>query len=580
VTVVRSISSLFAGTSRRDGPVAVVGGKSISFAEFERDVAALSAALGAKPGQRWMLLSADAYAVAVGLLAAFHAERTIILPANFQAGHLGELSRGIDGVLVHDQTAPPVAHQLAVFGHDAPAAGGALDGFNTEDVEVILHTSGTTGKPEPIAKSIRCLDAEVEAIAATFPRDSAATIHATVPAHHLYGLLFRLLVPLSVGEPFFGETLRYPEELQRLCETEARILLISSPAFLQRALQVLDMDVLKDRITGLFSSGGPLPPETAAAFHSGLAKPIVEIYGSTETGAIAHRIWQGAAQPEPLTPLAGVTLSVDPDNSILTVKSPFLHAMPSYRTGDRVNLLPDGRFELLGRADRIVKIEERRVSLYEVEKLLSAQADISAVQVELLEGRGGRKFLGAAIVPTAEGWSALKENGKRALAKQMRAALMPYLDLAALPRKWRFVKRLPETVKGTPSVTQFRALFGDSEHIVAEPLILDRSAEPSALRIKLKLPTELKYFDGHFEGFPILAGVVQLAWAGQFARSEFSLDGVFQRIEALKFFRVLTAEDEVTLALSYDRDKGLVHFRYENGEFAHAAGRIRFGASA
>jgi acyl-coenzyme A synthetase/AMP-(fatty) acid ligase len=39
---------------------------------------------------------------------------------------------------------------------------------------------------------------------------------------------------------------------------------------------------------------------------------------------------------------------------------------------DGIELMPDGRFRLLGRLDRVVKIEEKRLSLPEMEARLAA----------------------------------------------------------------------------------------------------------------------------------------------------------------------------------------------------------------
>ena len=576
---IRSISSLFAPPAKRDAPAAIVGGKQIKFKELERDVAALSAQLRTRPEARWLLLSEDAYAIAVGLLATLYAERIVVLPANLQPGHIDELSHRIDGILAHEQGVSSVARVLPIFGHDLPTKARTLGPFDTSRAEVVLHTSGTTGTPVPVHKSVRCLEAELAVLMGLFEHSEPYVVRATVPAHHVYGLLFRVLWPLLAAQPFVAETLRYPEELERACENSKGNILISSPAFLARALDVLDLDVVKDGLAGLFSSGGPLPCEVAAAYSTTLAKPVIEIYGSTETGGIGYRAWLNATQPEPLNPLPGITLSVNSDSEDLSVSSPFLHNMDSFQTGDRARLLPDGRFELLGRSDRIVKIEERRISLVEVEKILAARSEISSVQVELLEGRTGRKFLSAVIVPTAEGWSALTSGGKRALTNTLRAALTPYLDLVALPRKWRFVKKTPETVKGTSALSQFRAMFGLADD-VTRPILLDRTASRSALLLKMKLPTDLDYFDGHFDSYPILPGVIQLDWAVKFARDEFPLDGMFQRIEALKFFRVLSAGEEVTLKLRFDAKKELLHFQYDSDQHKHSAGRIQFGAAA
>ena len=254
--------------------------------------------------------------------------------------------------------------------------------------------------------------------------------------------------------------------------------------------------------------------------------------------------------------------------------------MQSFQTGDRVNLLPDGRFKLLGRTDRIVKIEERRISLAEVEQKLALQAEVSEARAELLENRAGRKIIGVLIVPTSEGWAALARDGKRALTNTLRTGLSPHLDLAAMPRKWRFVRRIPETIQGKTSLLQLRAMFSSAQDQVTRPIILDRETTSSELRLKLKLPEELEYFDGHFDDHPILAGVIQVNWAIEFAREAFPLGGEFQGIDALKFFRVMCAGEEVTLNLRQLGGKEKLHFRYCSEQHEHSVGRIRFGVAS
>ncbi len=576
----RAISSLFVPPGACERPAAIVGNRQISFAGLRDDVAALAATLQTRQGQRWLLLSEDAYALAVGFLATLYAGRTVVLPANLQIGHVSDLADQIDGILAHEQETPPEVKTVSILANDAAADRAALEPFDAARAEIILHTSGTTGQPVAIHKSLNCLEAEVATLDGLFRPTESYVVLATVPAHHIYGLLFRILWPLAAGQPFDAGLVRYPEELERAVETKANILLVSSPAFLGRALGVVDVDALKGHLVGAFSSGGPLPAEVAAVYNASLTRPIIEVYGSTETGGIGYRSVLDASRPAPLTPLPGVTLSVDSKSDILSIKSPFLSSDESFQTEDRVRLLPDGRFELLGRADRIVKIEERRISLTEVEQKLLSRAEISAIRVEVIKGNTGRQVLGALIVPTLEGWAALARDGKRALIKILRGALMPYLDLAAIPRKWRFVKKMPETPQGKSPLSQFQAMFDDSPNDVTRPIILRRETAPAELRLRLKLPPELKYFDGHFADYPILAGVIQLGWAIDYGREVFPLDGAFQRIEALKFFQVLCAGEEVTLDLKFEREKGKLHFRYSSAEHEHSAGRIHFGKAA
>src|SRR3546814_17943637 len=81
--------------------------------------------------------------------------------------------------------------------------------LDTADCEIQLHTSGTTGKPEAVIKPLRCLEAEVEVLEAVFGACGAQSVLATVPAFHIYGLLFRVLWPLSAGRLFESHSVAF-----------------------------------------------------------------------------------------------------------------------------------------------------------------------------------------------------------------------------------------------------------------------------------------------------------------------------------------------------------------------------------
>jgi acyl-coenzyme A synthetase/AMP-(fatty) acid ligase len=80
--------------------------------------------------------------------------------------------------------------------------------------------------------------------------------------------------------------------------------------------------------------------------------------------------------------------------------------------------LADGRFRLLGRADRIVKIEERRVSLDALERALREDAEVDDVRVLVLPGQ--REQLAAVVVPADP---TLLEGGEMPRAARWASAL-------------------------------------------------------------------------------------------------------------------------------------------------------------
>jgi len=70
-----------------------------------------------------------------------------------------------------------------------------------------------------------------------------------------------------------------------------------------------------------------------------------------------------------------------------------------YRTGDRVCLRSDGRFELLGRLDQQVKVRGMRVELGEIESALAAHPGVRAAVVELRDDAVRGAALAAYVVP-------------------------------------------------------------------------------------------------------------------------------------------------------------------------------------
>ena len=543
------------------------------------EVAVLAAAVRRRGGSAWLIASDDAYEVALGLLATLHAGAMVLLPASLQPGHLSELAAGAAGLLADE---PPPGCRLPVLALrdlDLAAERLPLAPLDRECAEVRLHTSGTTGAPVAVRKPLRCLEAEVAALDRLFARPAAQAVLATVPPYHIYGLLFRVLWPLAAGRSMARDTIRFPGELLAAARQAPGALLVSSPAFLKRALPVLDLAELGRQLGGAFSSGGPLPPEVAAAYNRSLAEPLVEVYGSTETGGIGWRSVLSAGAPPPWLPLPGVRLAIDPEDGVLMVASPFLPAPGWHRTGDGAELLPDGRFELRGRVDRIVKIEERRISLTEVEQRLGERQEVAAVRVlPLAAGAGGRPGLGAVVLPSLAGWQRLRTKGKEALRRALLEPLRGHLESAALPRRWRFVRRLPESAQGKTSTAALTALF-DAPQDAGQPRLLARSEHKNEARLSLHLPDGLRCFDGHFDGMPILAGVVQLDWVISFASERFALPPLVERIEALKFFEVIPAGAKVELELSCDAAAGRLQFSYTSRERLCSSGRIQLRAA-
>ena len=444
----------------------------------------------------------------------------------------------------------------------------AMQALDPESCALVLFTSGSTGEPAAIRKSLRQLDAEVDALDAVFGplAGDDALVHGTVSHQHIYGLLFRILWPLSSRRAFAPMRIAYNEQLTTLGPTP--VVLVASPAHLKRLPETQDWQPLSSALRVVFSSGGPLPVDAGLAVKRLWGQAAIEVFGSTETGGIAWR--RGDGSRASWQPLPDVEWRVQ--DGLLDVRSPHLPSSEWWSTSDRAHDIGDGRFELLGRADRIVKLEERRISLDAIQSRLQDSGLLDEVRVVALPGH--RILLAVAAVPSADGQALLDADGRPALAAMLRSWLDGHCDPIALPRRWRFVPALPVDARGKTGERDLASLF---RPLMPEPdWQLREDGKASAT---LLATAELAAFEGHFPQAAILPGVVMVDWAVRLGRDAFGVAGDLQCMEALKFQQLV--RPGMLLTADLDWSPGLLGFRFTSAQGVHASGRLRFdGATA
>jgi len=421
------------GGAARPGHAVVAwrDGAAVTWEQLRGEVGALAARLR---GERVAVCAEDGYAFCVGLLAAAAAGCRILLPPPDQPALRAELASEWDRLL-GDGGEPILTDSAA-----SPPAG-----FDPARIPVSFFTSGSTARPKRVDRPLALLEREVAAVAAMAGAVGGGCHRATVPHHHAYGLIFKLLWPLQAGRPFAARSYRLWEPL--LAELAAGDVLVSSPAHLDR----LDGLAATRRPELILSAGAPLPPGAAAATGRLFGRAVTEILGSTETGAIAHR---PGGTPLPWQPLPGATIAPDPDG-VLTAAAPWIAGRS--RGADRIAAAPGGGFHLFGRADRVAKIEGKRVGLASIEAALAALPEVADAAVVVLAGPPAT--LAAAVVLTACGGERLARDGAFRLGRWLRAGLADRLEPAARPRRWRFVSAVPVNPLGKRLAGSVAALF-------------------------------------------------------------------------------------------------------------------------
>lgn len=504
-------------------------------------------------GRDVALACEDGFEFSAALFGAWQAGAIPWMPADALPATLQRLRD--DGVTFAGEL--PDGLQAATGGGDI-----ALQALDLDACTLVLFTSGSTGEPAAIRKSLRQLDAEVDALESAFGALLGdATVHGTVSHQHIYGLLFRILWPLSARRPFARARLAYTEQLTTLGPESVAV--IASPAHLKRLPETQDWRALAQALRVVFSSGGALPVDAAGDVQRLWQQAPIEVFGSTETGGIAWRRADGSRAA--WLPLPGVDWRLQGDT--LEVRSPHLPDMDWFATSDRAHASGDGRFQLLGRADRIVKIEERRISLDAIETRLRESEWLD--EVRLLALPGPRVLLAAVAVPTSAGRELLDGEGRAAFVQRLRGWLAGHCDPIALPRRWRFLDAMPADARGKTSERALTALFRPR---MPPPLWLRRDAHGASAT--LIATAELAAFEGHFPQAPILPGVVLLDWAVRLGRDAFGLSFDVQRVEALKFQQLVRPGTELTVDLALV--PGRLDFRFTSAHGVHAAGRLRF----
>jgi acyl-coenzyme A synthetase/AMP-(fatty) acid ligase len=528
------------------------------FADLAGRVAGLVPAIRAAGPGRWLVYSEDTYACAVALLALSHAGASAVLPPNAGSGTLRRLRGDLAGGLVdpgigHEALAGlPVLDPLARRA-PPPRSWPRLDpGAPFAD----FSTSGTTGAGKSVGKALRHLADEVACLEARFgdALGGGTRIYATVSHQHVYGLLFRLLWPLAAGRPLCADTFLHAGELLPRMLRGGDCALVATPTHLKRMCSLPAFAKLRDRCRAIFSSGGPLDEETARGVAGALGAAPFEIFGSTETGGVAWRQRGEAPESALWTPFAPVAVARDQRDGRLVATSPFVsageEALPSgaarLAMGDRVELVGGSRFRLLGRADRDVKVGEKRLSLPEMEARLREHAYVSEVALAALE-QASELRVHAALVPSEAGRAALREQGRREVGRLLAEHLALDWDRVLLPRAWRFVDELPRDAQGKATVELLAALFREEAARPRDPVREGEERGERWLARRLRVPPDLATLDGHFPGFPLVPGVVQVGWALDAARSLLGRAAGLRAVEALKFKDVLRPGDAFEL---------------------------------
>jgi hypothetical protein len=143
-----------------------------------------------------------------------------------------------------------------------------------------------------------------------------------------------------------------------------------------------------------------------------------------------------------------------------------------------------------------------------------------------------------------------------------------------LPRRFRYVRELPVNAQGKATEALLAVLFQPDTPTFE--WIERRETQAVAA---LDISADLRVFDGHFPGTPVLPGVAQLDWAIRLGTEAFAIELRFLRAEQLKFQQPVLPPLALRLHLEWQPGAGRLAFRYVSDAGTHASGRLVFGAA-
>lgn len=409
-------------------------GSKTSLAQFQMDLALLRAEVEVTSVDSFLLYCESPYNFLLGFMALLGLNRKVVICASAKPVWLEQISDGFGAVLSDAN--------INLSGKESLDFSSLKEKTNpipwhpefSGKENVVFFTSGSTGQPKAINKTLIALTNEIKTLEQTFKlAENNAIFFSSVSHLHIYGLLFKILWPALTGNSWINQQVEYPEQLGLITHDLEQLVFISSPAFLSR----LDLNLPELKFSKTFSSGGPLSFSAANDARKLFGSSPTEVYGSTETGGIAFR--QQDVENPPWQPFPGINL--DNVEGEARLSSPHIPEQDSVALDDRLVFFADGRFVLKGRKDRVVKIEEKRISLTEIEIYLSGLDEIEKAVAFLL--KGDRDVVGCVVVLNKAGEDILSRKNLRYLITNWKGEMARRFERITIPKKWRVVPEIP-----------------------------------------------------------------------------------------------------------------------------------------
>ncbi|MCZ6631803.1 MAG: acyl--CoA ligase [bacterium] len=337
----------------------------------------------------------------------------------------------------------------------------------TDDVALVLHTSGTTSRPKIVPLTHQNVCASARNIRTTLMLTPDDLCMNVMPLFHIHGLMAAVLSSLSVGASVFCtpgfNALQFFSWLEKANPTWYTAVPTMHQTILARAGRNQEI-IAGARLRFVRSSSASLPAQVMQELEQTFDAPVVEAYAMTESAhqMTCNALPPGVRKPGTVGPAAGPEVSVmDEAGALLPVGSvgevvirgpnvtlgyennPTANAEAYtngwFRTGDQGVLDDDGYLTITGRLKEIINRGGEKISPREIDDVLMDHPAVQQVVTFAIPHDKLGEEVAAAIV--------LRE-GTEATEREIRTFASEHLAHFKVPRKVLFLDEIPKGPTG------------------------------------------------------------------------------------------------------------------------------------
>ena len=337
----------------------------------------------------------------------------------------------------------------------------------TDDVALVLHTSGTTSRPKIVPLTHTNVCASAGNIRNTLSLAAADRCMNVMPLFHIHGLMAAILASLSAGASVFCtdgfNALRFFAQLEEANPTWYTAVPTMHQAILTRAGRNQEI-VDNARLRFVRSSSAALPAQVMAELEKTFDAPVVEAYAMTESAhqMTCNQLPPGVRKPGTVGPAAGPEVSImdeagelvsqgtigevvirGPNVTLGYENNPTANAENFtngwFRTGDQGVMDEDGFVTITGRLKEIINRGGEKISPREVDDVLMDHPAVQQVVTFAMPHKSLGEDVAAAVV--------LRE-GKEATEREVRDFAAEKLADFKVPRKVLFLEEIPKGPTG------------------------------------------------------------------------------------------------------------------------------------